>query len=83
MSGPWLYITVDHGRQIALLRGPGTADVRRLFDGVGGVYAEMTFVYSAAGRGWVIPARFVPDVEAYAQSRHELVVVHDRKEAAA
>jgi hypothetical protein len=73
---PWLYVTTDpdHGR--ALIRGEGMADVIRL------LIARKDAVFSRSARGWVIPLRLVPDVEAYGQLHHLLVVVHDRKEVA-
>ena len=77
--GPWLFVTVDQAHGVALLRGDGANQCARLFSGS---YPGAEFKpsrWSSTGRGWVIPSRLVPDVVAYCDHRHELVVVSDRK----
>jgi hypothetical protein len=75
--GPWLYVTTDDRRGIALLRGDGALDA------VETLSLEKT--WSAGGRGWVVDERHVADVVAYCEHRHQLVVVSNRRppEAAA
>jgi len=71
--GVWLFITLDQ-RGIALLRGDGAHQAVQALG--------LTATWSRFGRGWVLEHRHVPDVVAYAQSRHELAVVSNRREAA-
>jgi hypothetical protein len=77
--GPWLFVTVDDQNGVALLRGDGAGQCARLFSGSypGAEYKPSR--WSNTGRGWVIPSRLVPDVIAYAESRHELAVVSGRR----
>ena len=71
------WVTVDVTRDIALVRGREADRIVRLT-----VPAEHIH-WSRVGRGHVIPARYVPDITAYAQLRHLLVVVSRRKGAEA
>jgi hypothetical protein len=79
--GPWLYITTDDQQAVALLRGDGANQCARLFSGSYPGADSRPSRWSNTGRGWVIPSRLVPDVIAYAESRHELAVVSERKAA--
>jgi hypothetical protein len=68
--GPWLYLTTDEKRGVVLVRGPGD---REVIDALG-----LEARYSRVGHGWVVDLEHVADVVAYAESRHELVVVSNR-----
>ena len=69
---PWLWVTVDQRRGLALVRGEDAAHAVRM------VVPNGKANWSTIGRGLVVPARYVPDLVAYGQSRRELVVVVDR-----
>ena len=69
--GPWLFVTVDVGRNIALLRGNGARDAIHLL--------SLAASYSASGRGWCVDAARVADVVALCEYRHELCVVSNRR----
>lgn len=73
MSRPRWVVTVDGDR--ALVRGHDTGRVLRLLG------AEPR--WSAAGRGWVVPASIVDDLAAYAQAGHGWIAVHPRRDAKA
>jgi hypothetical protein len=77
VSRPWLYVTVDAQRRVALIRGDGKADVLRL-----DIVPRHLCQFSRAAQGWVIPIGYVPDVVAFGEYRGQLVVVTDRKEVA-
>jgi hypothetical protein len=66
-----VYVTVDAGRDIALLRGGGARDVIELL--------SLAAKYSASGRGWCVDAGRVADVVALCEHRHELCVVSNRR----
>ena len=80
--GPWLFVTVDQAHAVALLRGDGANQCARLFSGSYPGADSKPSRWSYAGRGWVIPSRLVADVIAYAEFKHELAVVSQRKVAA-
>ena len=69
--GPWLFVTVDARHGVALLRGDGAHDTVKTL--------SLEATWSKFGRGWVVDARHVADVVAYCESRHELVVVSNRR----
>jgi hypothetical protein len=35
--------------------------------------------YSPSGRGWTVPTSQLPDVEAFCQSRHWLLIISDKR----
>lgn len=80
--GPWLYVTLDQARGVALLRGDGANQCARMFSGSYPGADSRPSRWSSTGRGWVIPGRLVPDVVAYCEHRRELCVVSERKAAA-
>ena len=82
-TGPALFVTVDPARGLALLRGDDVAAVLQVFGRLDGAYAEFSPAWSPSARGWVIPLRFVGDVEAWCLTRHRLVVVSERRGEAA
>ena len=69
--GPWLFVTVDDQRSVALLRGDGAHDVIKTL--------SLKATWSRGGRGWVVDVKHVADVVAFAQYRHELAVVSERR----
>lgn len=69
--GPWLFVTVDEAHGLALVRGEEAGRVALLV-------SPDTPRWSRRGRGWVIAASRVADVLAYAQTRHEVVVISHR-----
>ena len=69
---PWLWVLVDHGRGLALVRGEDAAHVIR------SVVPDGQATWSTTGRGLVIPAHHVPDLVAHGQARRQLVVVVNR-----
>lgn len=71
---PDIYVSVDQGRGLVLVYGHAARRVVWLIS-----KAEPR--WSVAGRGWVLPADRVPDVQAYAEHFHLLCVVHDRRGA--
>ncbi len=73
-AGPDLFVTVDRTRSLALVRG--TAARRTVWP-----LSPSRPLWSPAGHGWVLPLAAVPDVEAYAEDAHLLLVVHDRRPA--
>lgn len=72
---PGIVITTDPSRGIALVRG----ETARF--AIKAVITDRKPAWSPGGRGYVIPLRYVPDLEAYAQAHREIVVVHQRKAA--
>jgi hypothetical protein len=74
-SRPWAFIEVDEAHELAIIRGK--EGIRDALDFLG-----ITYGWSRGGRGWVFDARYVPDVEAYANWRHMFVVVSKRKAVA-
>jgi hypothetical protein len=60
-------ITVDDRRGLALVRG---WDAKELVEAAG-----HRPLWSGSGRGWVVDARHVPDVEALAQHEHRILTV--------
>jgi hypothetical protein len=69
--GPWLFVTVDDRRRVALLRGDGA---RETVDVLG-----LTDRYSRLARGHVVDLDRLADVLALCQARRQLAVVSDRK----
>ena len=83
-AGPSLYLTIDHNRGLCLLRGADATAAVQLFARLGGpAYGEFRAKWSRAARGFVVPIRYAPDVEAWCLWRHRLCVVSERKEQAA
>jgi hypothetical protein len=72
---PWLYVTRDASRDVALVRGTEARKVVRMLVPGGGRW-------STSMRGVVVPAQYVADVAAYGEAHWKLVVVHERREAA-
>jgi hypothetical protein len=67
MSAPSIYVTIRGDR--ALVRGPEAGRAVQM------TQDEPT--WSRGGRGWVISSASVPDLVAYAQVAHLLLVVSD------
>lgn len=74
---PWLVVEVDQVRGLAAVRGglAGPLETRR----VARLLSPTPPVWSAAARGWVIPATHAEDVRTYGWTRREWVLVYDRK----
>ena len=82
MSGPWLFVTVDPKRNVALLRGEGAAETIQQIAAVQETVAGYRPTWSRGGGGWCIRRDLVADAVAYCQFMQRLVVLHERKEAA-
>jgi hypothetical protein len=67
----WLFVTIDDRRNLALLRGDGARDT---VEALG-----LADRYSRLGHGFVVDLDRVADVVAYAQFKHELAVVSNRR----
>jgi hypothetical protein len=76
-AGPWLVITVDRERELALVRGPGAERAVYLVSPADFEWAPQ---WSPSRRGWVVPESAVADLVALAQADKQLAVVHDRKD---
>ena len=83
MSAPWLFITEDPKRNVALLRGEGAAETVKQISNLHETIAGYRPTWSRAGGGWVIRRDLVADAMAYAQWHRQLVVLHERKDGAA
>ena len=80
--GPWVYVTLDDQRGVALLRGDGANQCARLFSGSYPGADSRPSRWSYTGGGWVIPSKLVADVVAFCELHHQLVVVSKRKATA-
>ena len=69
--GPWLYVTRDTRRGALLLRGEGAEPAVTAL--------SLPARRSTYARGWVVDLEHLADVLAFAQYRHELAVVSERK----
>ena len=67
-AGPSLYVTIRGNR--ALARGTDAERACRMISADGPRWSD-------DGRGWVVPSSAVPDLLAYCQAHHLLVVVSD------
>lgn len=70
--GPDIFVAVDHDRGLALVYGRAARRITWLL-------SPTVPRWSGRGRGWVLPAELVADVQAYAEQAHLVAVVHDRK----
>jgi hypothetical protein len=82
VSAPWLFVTEDGRRNVALLRGEGAHETVQQIAAVHEAVAGYRPTWSRTGGGWVIRRDLVADAVAYAQFHRRLVVLHERKEAA-
>jgi hypothetical protein len=83
VSAPWLFVTEDPKRNVALLRGEGAAETIQQIAAVHEAVAGYRPRWSQGGRGWVIRRDLVADAVAYCQWHQRLCVLHERKDGAA
>jgi hypothetical protein len=66
-AGRFLHATVDDARGIVLLKGYGARDLARDLG--------LKPLYSGVGKGWVLDAKHLPDIVAFAEWQNLVVRV--------